>query len=63
MVATFFTFGSGQPGYPGYVKILAVDRNRAREIMFENYPRWGFEYASLEKIHENDRILREELVD
>ena len=61
----YATFGSGQPGYPGYLIAVvkaaseadawALARQRVREATDNKY--CGF-YGSLEEVHVLDRIYR-----
>ncbi len=52
----YFTFGSGQPNFPGYVKIKAVDKDTARKLMIKKYgTRWSVCYTSLTSLHPYDR--------
>lgn len=63
MQGFYFTFGHGQVGFPGYVKITAPDADKARDAMFEKYgAKWCQQCFSLEEVHEMDRVLRDTLV-
>jgi hypothetical protein len=67
---TFFaTFGHGQPGFPGYLRITVryedVDKNDAYKIASKRVDkatggRYCMLYDSLDKVHEADRYFRGE---
>ena len=53
----YFTFSSGQEGYPGYVKVTATDQMTARRLMVNKYGlRWSNYYERIRDIHRRDRI-------
>ena len=57
MKSYYFTFGFGQPGYPGYVKVIADNEENARKIMFDRYKnKWGMCYNSYDKMHPSDAV-------
>jgi|GEM_PF-5259603 hypothetical protein len=67
MFVFFATFGSGHPGYPGYlrVEVEASDEGQAELIARKRINeatggRWCGLYSSLEKMHPGDRIFRGE---
>ncbi len=59
----YFTFGTGQMGFPGYAKVTAPDAYRARETMVKYYgQKWSGQYPSLHFVAQSDRILQDSLV-
>lgn len=65
---TFYaTFGSGQPGFPGYLKceVKAPSKEHARglargRVNEATTGRWCMLYESLDEIDKRDRIFRGE---
>lgn len=52
----YFTFGDGQPNFPGHVKIKAADETIARKLMFDEYGiRWCWCYKSFDRVNPKDR--------
>ena len=72
MVTTFYaTFGCGQPGYPGYLKVsvetndsiagsLSAELVARRRVNEATGGKWCGLYRSLEDLHIGDRIYRGE---
>jgi hypothetical protein len=59
----FCTFGSGQPGYPGYVRLEGPSWSACREAMHKyTNGRFMTDYPTLEDIHPLDKIERAFLV-
>jgi hypothetical protein len=66
MLFTFYaTFGSGQPGYPGYLQIDVDEQDEQaamlearRRVSEETGGRWCGMYRSMEQMHPDDRIFR-----
>lgn len=63
----FGTFGSGQPGFPGYLRctVEAASKEHARALARSRVHdatngRWCMLYESLEEVDERDRIYRGE---
>lgn len=47
----------------GCVKVTALDEGHARKAMTEKYGmKWSFQYDDLEKVHEADRAILDEVV-
>lgn len=59
----FCTYGSGQPGHPGYVRVEGPDYGACRNAMYDySNGRFAFDYDSLDKIHPLDKIERKFLL-
>ncbi len=53
----YFTFGYGQPNFPGYVLIHGLNEQDARERMVMKHgTNWAFMYTKFSDLHINDRI-------
>jgi len=62
---TFYaTFGTGQPGFPGYLEVAIEASSEqeaelfARRRLHETVKRWCGLYRSLDDLHELDRVFR-----
>lgn len=48
-IRKIFTFGHGQPNFPGYVVVYGISRGDCRDKMYQAYgPKWSMEYDSEE---------------
>jgi hypothetical protein len=51
----YFTFGHGQPLFPGCVEVIAADKESALDLMFSKYKsNFCAMYNDYSKIHPND---------
>lgn len=63
MTDFYFTFGHGQTGFPGYVRVYAPDYDRARDLMIAAHgSRWALAYERYEDMDQHDRNMRGQLV-
>lgn len=53
-----FTFGHGQPNFPGYVHVYGIDEAHCRQRMIAAYgTQWSMMYRSVSEVHPTDRRL------
>lgn len=54
----YFTFGHGQPLFPGCVEVIATDRDQALDLIFSKYgSKFCAMYNDINKMHKNDRKI------